>query len=114
VAIFVQALESGSPVTIHGSGAQRRDFVHVADVVDVIVLMSTMDLKGTWNVATGTAVSIWELLAQLQDVYGPVSAIRHAPRRAGDVSHSRLIVQRSREDLAWSPTVDLQEGLRSA
>ena len=36
VAVFAEALASGEPITIHGSGDQRRDFVHVDDIVEAL------------------------------------------------------------------------------
>lgn len=38
VAKFVEGLRSGKPLVVHGDGSQTRDFVHVSDVVEAIVL----------------------------------------------------------------------------
>jgi UDP-glucose 4-epimerase len=113
VAIFANALQARTPVTIHGSGEQRRDFVHVVDVVEALSRLSTTAMTGTWNVGTGTSGSIIELLGRLELLYGRAHSVRHATARDGDVIRSRLIAERLREDLAWSAKVDLDAGLRS-
>jgi UDP-glucose 4-epimerase len=66
VAIFAQRLREGLPVTINGTGQQSRDFVHVADVVEALLVMADSSLEGTWNVGTGRAVSVLELLRALE------------------------------------------------
>jgi UDP-glucose 4-epimerase len=111
VAILAQALAAGAPVTIHGTGDQRRDFVHVDDIVRAITLMAAHPASGTWNVGTGQTVSIRELLRELEGVYGQATAVSFTSRRAGDVDTSRLIVNRARDELGWTPIIDLMTGL---
>ena len=68
VAVFSEALQNGGDVTIYGSGKQSRDFIHVDDVVTALVCMIDSDKNGLWNVGTGSATSIIDLLHRLQDV----------------------------------------------
>jgi UDP-glucose 4-epimerase len=112
VAIFVKALKAHATITVHGTGKQRRDFIHVSDVADAIVTLANTDRSGTWNVATGTSVSINELLSALQDAIGPARDIVMAPVRPGDLFTSRLSVDLIKQDFNWSPKVDLSAGVR--
>lgn len=111
VAIFTERLSAGQPITIYGSGAQYRDFVYVADVVDAVLTMLDSSVDGMWNVATGEATSVNALLAALQERLGPASAIVHEPPRPGDVFASRLRIDRIKAELGWSPRYDLAAGL---
>ena len=113
VAIFVERLLARQPITIYGSGEQRRDFVHVADVVAALLAIADSDRDGTWNVATGTETSVNRLLEALQHELGPAVAVKRAPARAGEVFASSLSFARIAEDLGWRPGLDLAAGLRA-
>lgn len=111
VAIFAERLREGLPVTINGTGEQSRDFVHVADVVDALLLMADSRLDGTWNVGTGRAVSVLELLRALEAEIQPAVEVRHGPARYGDVRRSRLSIEAIERDLGWRPGYDLAKGV---
>jgi UDP-glucose 4-epimerase len=112
VAIFMERLRAGLPITIHGTGEQVRDFVHVADVVSAVLTASQSDQSGTWNVGTGVGSSVRTLLTELEALIGPATEIRHEPPRDGDVLVSRLAIDRIAHDLGWTPRFSLASGLR--
>lgn len=113
VAILAERLAAGLPITIYGTGEQRRDFVHVADVVRALVTMLQSGTNGTWNVGTGTMTTVNELLRETEGVFGAAASIEHAPARAGDVFQSCLAIDAIRRDLGWAPRMSLAEGLRT-
>ena len=47
VAIFAERLRNGTPILMNGSGQQDRDFVHVADVTDALLLLANSRKSGT-------------------------------------------------------------------
>jgi UDP-glucose 4-epimerase len=111
VAIFVERLLAGLPVDVHGDGRQRRDFVHVDDVARAVGAIAASPLDGTWNVATGTATTVLDLLALVRRLTGATSAAIEVPTRDGDVTVSRLSIERIGRDLGWQPRYDLEAGL---
>lgn len=111
VAIFIERLAAGLPIEIHGTGDQRRDFVHVDDAATALLAISDTSRTGTWNVGTGVATSIQALLRQLEGLLGPAVELRLTPMRRGDVAESCLRIDRIRAELGWKPTVDLRTGL---
>jgi UDP-glucose 4-epimerase len=114
VAIFAEALAAARPVTIYGDGEQRRDFVHVADVVSAIVAMLDAEVVGgTWNVGSGASISVNELLRSLESAAGRTAEHLHAPERSGELRISRLNIERIRADLGWEPRLSLADGLRT-
>jgi UDP-glucose 4-epimerase len=113
VAIFAQRLAAGKPITIYGTGEQRRDFVHVTDVVEALLLMLRAPENGMWNVGTGWATTIYDLLAQVEQVVGPAVEVISVPPRPGDVLNSCLAIDKIARHLSWRPALSLSEGLRS-
>jgi UDP-glucose 4-epimerase len=96
---------------IHGSGEQRRDFVHVQDVVKAIAQLLRSPASGTWNVASGSSTSINELVALFETIHGEAASLELHAVRAGDVFQSSLSIDKIKRDLNWFPTIQLEEGL---
>jgi UDP-glucose 4-epimerase len=115
VASFLDQAAAGGPLRIHGDGSQSRDFVHVDDAVAALLLLGRLraagGADGTWNVATGRAVTIAGLAATVESALGRRLDREHLPRRDGDVTRSVLSPARLRA-AGWRPTVDLEDGLR--
>lgn len=88
VAILAERLAAGLPITIYGTGEQRRDFVHVSDVVRALAAMLHSDANGMWNVGTGAMTTVNELLRETEGVFGPAVSVDHVASRAGDVFQS--------------------------
>jgi UDP-glucose 4-epimerase len=105
--IFLEQWRRGEPLAVHGDGAQRRDFVHVSDVVEANLAAYAGDAAGqAFNVGSGTNVSIQEIA----DLISPKQV--HLPRRAGDAEITLADITRIRERLGWRPKVPFVEGLR--
>lgn len=113
VAILAERLAAGLPITIYGTGEQRRDFVHVTDVVRALLAMVQTHANGMWNVGTGTMTTVNELLRETEAVFGAATSIEHLPSRAGDVFQSCLAIDAIKRDLGWAPAISLAEGLRT-
>lgn len=104
---FLKLLALGKPLAITGDGKQTRDFIHVLDVVDALIVAAKSDNVGTGeviNVGTGRETSINELA----DLFGGektyVSA-RVEPRT------SCANIKRVKRLLNWEPKVSLKNGI---
>ncbi len=113
VASLAERLAAGLPITINGVGEQRRDFVHVADVVRALIAMLYSSANGLWNVSTGTMTSVNELLREAERVFGAATIVDYAPARPGDIFQSCLAIEAIQRDLGWSPAISLPDGLRT-
>ena len=112
IAAFLDRVQSGGPLEIHGDGDQTRDFVHVADVVRANLLAATTDATGTaFNIGTGTGTSILSLARLLAEHVDRSVTIEHTDARAGDIDHSRADLTRTRERLGFDPRVTLRDGI---
>ncbi len=66
---FVLKALKGEPLTIHGSGEQRRDFIHIDDVISIYKLVLNERAKGEiFNAGSGHTASIRELAEIVRDV----------------------------------------------
>lgn len=112
VAIFAQALLSGSPTKVFGDGSNTRDYVFVDDVVDAFVRASGPDGDGQrFNVGTGVETSDRQLHSAVAAAAGAPDDPEFHPPRLGDLKRSCLDISRAAEVLGWRPQVALAEGV---
>jgi UDP-glucose 4-epimerase len=112
IPIFAHRMLRGQPLTIHGDGEQTRDFVNVRDVAEANYRAGeSRGVSGAFNVASGTRVTINELVRLMAEASGLAPEVVHGPPRPGDVRHSLADVSRARARIGFAPTVGLAEGL---
>lgn len=113
ITMFVERILQGKPVVVHGDGKQSRDFIHVADVVRAfLAAMQVADLSaGVFNVCTGRATSLLELLAVLKAVTGKHVALAWGAARSGDVKDSLGDPALFRRHTGMTSSVALEAGL---
>ena len=112
VAIFTQAMLDGKQPQIFGDGAQERDFVSVFDVVDANLAAIDRGAGYSMNVATGEPTSVNRIFELLQGITGYKWDPLHAPNRAGEVYRISLDSSRAKQELGWSPKINLEDGLQ--
>lgn len=112
VAIFSRAMLEGTQPQIYGDGAQERDFISVADVVEANLAAIERGDGKHMNIATGEATSVNRIFELLQGITGYKWDPIHAPQRAGEVYRISLDWSRASQELGWSPKVSLEEGLQ--
>lgn len=114
IAIFTERLKKGLRPRIFGRGHQTRDFVHVSDVVkaNLLALGTGKGAGEAFNIGTGRAISISELLHLLAELNGKakLSPTFSQPRR-GDIMHSCANIAKARKLLGFEPKVTLRQGL---
>ncbi len=106
IAIFCGAAAGGAPASVFGDGAQTRDFIFVADVVDAFVAAAESDAGGAFNVSTGRETSLLELAEALS-----VETIA-LPARLGEIRRSCLDPSAAARALGWHARTPLREGLQ--
>ena len=114
-AIFSSRLMNDEPPIIFEDGAQTRDFVHVSDIAQALMLAAESDDANghAINVGTGRASTVRDI-AQLLARYMGKTIEPHFPHkyRAGDIRHCVADITRARQLLGFEPRVVLEDGLR--
>jgi GDP-L-fucose synthase len=111
---FVEAAESrANKVTLWGSGAPLREFLHVDDLALAVVLASEKyDSSLHLNVGTGEDLSIKELAQKVADAAGFTGEIEWDSTKPDGTPRKVLDVSRIKA-LGWNPTITLEEGISS-
>jgi UDP-glucose 4-epimerase len=104
--IFLENWKQGLPLEIHGDGNQRRDFIHVSDVVRCNLLAAKSPVtQVALNVGSGENISIKELADYIS------SNQIAAPKRVGDAFETLADISETIRLLDWKPKVKFEEGL---
>lgn len=107
VAKYVRARRNNEPIVIHGTGEQRRDFVHVEDVVNALIVLAERGEAGQpYDVGTGVNYSINELAA----MFGTCVTYETLP--PGQLQETLADNERLRT-LRWVPTHNLKAYVNS-
>jgi UDP-glucose 4-epimerase len=111
---FAQAILEKRPLVLFGDGSQTRDFTHVKDVVEAILLSLKYHQEAAeiFNIGTGEATKLIDLAVLFQEVAGVEAAIEHRNPREGDIRHSFADIGKASLELGYEPTVSLRDGLR--
>ena len=109
---FHEAAQTGSKeVTIWGTGAPRREFLHVSDCADALVFLLKYYSGATpVNVGSGNDLTIGELAALVSQVVGYQGRIVFDPNRP-DGAPRKLLDIRVLKGLGWHPKIELRDGL---
>jgi dTDP-glucose 4,6-dehydratase len=110
IPIFASLAAAGKPLTVFGSGEQRREYVHVSDLANAYdLVLQRSDLAGaTLNVGTGDTPSVKEIARAISDRMGV--SIVNEPARSGEVSGFELDSSKIRQ-LGFTPHVKFWDGL---
>ena len=65
-----------------------------------------------FNIATGNAVTLVELIAQLNKLLGTKVQPKHDAPRVGDVRESLADISQAKKHLGYEPQMSFEEGLR--
>jgi UDP-glucose 4-epimerase len=105
-------LRAGEPATVNGDGEQTRDFVFVEDCAQANYLALTVDHQpGIYNLGWGRPTSINEIFFALSKATDYTLPIRHGPAKVGETRHIYLDARKAAEELGWTPTLTLEQGL---
>jgi len=112
-AIFSGRLLNGKPPVIFEDGQQRRDFVHVSDIVQANLLAMEKDEAnyGVFNVGSGRPVTVVDVAEALSEhLQVPVAPEIVHQYRAGDIRHCFADTGRL-SALGYQPGVPFADGM---
>ena len=109
---WIEALHNGSPIRVFGDGSAQRDYVYIDDLCRLLeISCDRLNDSDTFNLGTGQATSLTQLLTIIQDLIPLPSEIEHQPGRASDVASVSLCPQRVLAELPEFRFTPLREGL---
>jgi UDP-glucose 4-epimerase len=109
---FLRRVRDGERLQIWGDGSVVRDYLYIADLVELGIAAGLSDSNGVFNAGSGVGHSLLEIVAEIARATGQEPAIDFHPARNFDVGALVLDVTRAQTLLGWRPQVTLEEGMR--
>lgn len=115
---FLDKLQRDSTkLEIIGTGQQARDFVHVSDIADALVLTASEKAVGkTYNLGFGETTKILELAKMILNILKLADTTKVSTTGQswqGDINTIWFDVSNAKAELGWVPKIRLEDHLRT-
>ena len=102
---------------IIGTGLQSRDFVHVSDVVDALVIVGSNESTNgkTYNLGFGTTTKIIDLAKMMLKILGlekKTFVTTTGVSWQGDINTIWFDISKAKKELNWNPKVSLEDSIK--
>jgi len=109
--------ENPAKLEIIGTGLQSRDFVHVSDVVDALILAAVGEnaLGQTFNVGFGKTTKIIDLAKMILKILNLLDKTVVTTTNVswqGDIGTIWFDISKAQKELQWHPRISLEDNLR--
>jgi dTDP-glucose 4,6-dehydratase len=109
---FLRQALGGKPLTVFGDGGQTRSFCYVWDLVEGLLRLIDADHHEPVNLGNPAEFTILQLAELVRELTGSAAPIVFEALPVDDPAVRRPDIALAQELLDWSPTVELEEGLR--
>ena len=106
---FIEMISTNKPLKIFGDGMQTRDFVSINDVVESIYDAIKNGKNGTYNIASGKAITINELAEFMISLSKKDLEIHHISEKHGDIRYSEADISLAKNKIGYVPKLGLNE-----
>lgn len=113
IPILIDAVRTGKPFTLIGSGDEVRDYIHVSDfcrAVEAVITQELFDHVNLFNIGSGQGVSLRALIEFVSDKLGKSPTIVSQPSYV-DVKSNVLNIERVEQHLGWHPRILIFDGV---
>ncbi len=108
IGIWDKAHREGNPFYIYGDGSKRRDFTHVEDIVDALILIIKKQVWGEiFELGRGNNFSVKEIA----EMYG-YSNIIYKEDREGEAQDTLCDLSLAKDLLGWEPTKNIEDWIK--
>ncbi len=107
IAIFKEQHEKGEALTVRAPGTQRRNFTHVLDIIEGLILVGEKGEGDEYGLGHKDSYSVLEVA----EMFG--SDVVMLPERAGNRMNSSVDNSRAKLELGWVPQRDLPTYVKS-
>jgi nucleoside-diphosphate-sugar epimerase len=109
---IIDCAARGKDISIFGTHDARRNFIHLSDVAEIIARVILYRLVGIYDCPYPNSVTISQLAAIAQSVFGRGGQIRFLPNKDNLVDLPHKSGESLFKALNFQPTISLEDGIR--
>ena len=113
--LFRAALPGDYVFPLRGTGAQRREFTFVEDIVDATIRAGSLEIEAVtepFDIGGGVSASLSDVIDQVEQIVGSSIRVDHQPAAKGDPLITVADTEPAEKILGWRASTDLQTGLK--
>jgi UDP-glucose 4-epimerase len=107
IGIFLEKWRQGKPLTVRRPGTQKRNFTHVLDIVEGLMLVGARGQGDEYGLGHGDSYSVLEVAEMFN------TQIEWLPERPGNRMTAGIDVHRATLELGWKPIRTLPDYISS-
>jgi len=111
IGTFINKVINKENIEIWGNGSVVRDFIYVADLIDLCLKAAASDVSGVFNAGSGEGYSINQILAAINQVSGSSVEAIYKAGRDYDVPEIILDVSNAKKVFGWEVATSLEAGI---
>ena len=105
IGVFENQYENNEPLTITGDGTQRRDFTHVDDIIDGLILTSESEEFDLDIIELGRGEN--HSINELAEMFG--CDFTYIPKRPGEAEVTLCDTLVAKKDIGYDPKINLDD-----
>ena len=111
---FASLIFKNQPIKIFGDGSDTRDYTHISDAVNSILLaLENKKSSGeTMNIGSGEKISTNDLVKIFTETTGMKPEIKFSEKQTNRASHTLADISKAKKILGYSPHVDIEIGIK--
>lgn len=107
IGIFEEQYTTGKPLTVVQPGTQTRDFTHIDDIVNGVILAAINGQQGEYQLGTGTPHTIIDVANMFESTYTMI------PERRGEREHGKANPEETYTKIGWKPKIKLKKYIKN-
>lgn len=105
--VFMKQILRNKPLTIVGDGNQKRDFIHVKDLVKAFYFIAISKRQGEiYNVGSGKPISVLKIAKMLGKNF------EFIPKRPGEPNITHANINKIKKHTKWRPEITMEIGIK--
>ena len=102
IAIFKEKMKKGLPLTVVSPGSQKRNFTHIEDIINGLLLVGDNGFGDNYGIGSHEAFSI----LQIASMFG--GEVNMLPERRGN-RFDGMVVSKKTQSLGWKPVHSIED-----
>ena len=111
---FISSIIEDKPLVIYGDGNQTRDWTHIENIINGILLASKKKgaIGENFNIGNGTKISVNEVIDKINSFLNKKYKIINKPRNIAEPIDTQADISKARRILGYNPTKNIDDAIK--
>lgn len=111
IGTLISRIAANEAIDVWGDGSAVRDYIHVSDLVALMLKVAERDMPGIYNAGSGRGASVLEVISTVARAMNENAMVNFLPGREFDVRRIVLNSNLAAQCFDWQPTISLEDGV---